>query len=101
MEVIVFLGIAIIEGILSLLAKTKIKAIYNCVITTCSIIAAFYFCYHLHQVGLCLNGANWFWILVQKSWTKEKIIKVIKGFILLFSMVIVLVVMPCYTFDEN
>lgn len=72
MEVIVFLGIAIIEGILSLLAKTKIKAICNCAIATCSIIAAFYFCYHLHQVGLCLNGANWFWILVQKSWTKEK-----------------------------
>lgn len=101
MEVIFFLGMASIEALLLLFTETKIRKICKCGIIMCSIIAVFYFCYHLHQVGLCLNGANWFWILVQKSWTKEKIIKVIKGFVLLFSMVIVLAAMPCCIFDEN
>lgn len=101
MEVIVFLGIAIIEGILSFLAKTKIKTVCNCAIVICSIIAAFYLFYNYKQISIDLEGANWFWILVQKSLTKEKIIKVIKGFVLAFSIAIVLVVMPCCAFDET
>lgn len=100
METTIFLGIAVIEGLLSLLAQAKIKAICNCAIVICSIIANFYLFYHLHQVGLCLNGANWFWILVQKSWTKEKLTKVVNGFILLFSIMSI-VAMTCCVLDEN
>lgn len=101
MEMIVFPGIAIIEILLSLLTETKIRTICDCAIITCSIIAAFYLYYHYNQIGICLNGANWFWILVQRSWTKRKIIKVIKGFVMLLSMVMVLVIMPCCIFDKN
>ena len=100
MEVIFFLGMASIEALLSLFTETKIKAICNCAIATCYIIAVFYFCYHLHQVGLCLNGANWFWILAQKSWTKEKLTKVVNGFILLFSIMLMFA-MTCCVLDEN
>lgn len=101
MVTVMFLEIATVEGLLSMLAKAKIKTICDCAIITCSIIAAFYLFYHLHQVEVVLNGANWFWILVQRSWTKGKIIKVIKGFVMLLSMVMVLVIMPCCIFDEN
>lgn len=100
MEVIFFLGMASIEALLLLLAEIKIRKICKCAIIMCSIIAVFYFCYHLHQIGLCLNGANWFWILAQKSWTKEKLTKVVNGFILLFSIMLV-VTMTCCVFDEN
>ena len=100
MEVIFFLGMASIEALLLSFTETKIRKICKCGIIMCSIIAVFYFCYYLHQVGLCLNGANWFWILVQKSWTKEKLTKVVNGFILLFSIMLV-VTMTCCVLDEN
>lgn len=100
MEMIIFLGMASIEALLSLFTETKIRKICKCGIIMCSIIAVFYFCYHLHQVGLCLNGANWFWILAQKSWTKEKLTKVVNGFILLFSIMLICA-MTCCVLDEN
>ena len=100
MEVIFFLGMASIEALLSLFTETKIRKICKCGIIMCYIIAVFYFGYHLHQVGLCLNGANWFWILVQKSWTKKKQTKVVNGFILLFSIMLIFT-MTCCVLDEN
>lgn len=100
MEVIFFLGMASIEALLSLFTETKIRKICKCGIIMCYIIAVFYFGYHLHQVGLCLNGANWFWILVQKSWTKKKLTKVVNGFILLFSIMLIFT-MTCCVLDEN